>query len=347
MRRILIIEHGLGHGGSVVSLTRLLSQLDGARVHPLVLLDSHDASTEFLERSGLQVLKCPQPFERWLRHLRLPAPLSYAAYAAELTLSVIPQVVRLSRLIRRERVAIVHLNNHLEQYAGILAAWLCGVPRVVHLRNTARRRLRKTERLAAHLVDRFIALSTFGREHYVNEGLPRERMSIVYDPVFHPAPSATDGGLLGDASRGFNGANLHGSIHVRSAGGGVQDGGSPQDGAAVRQQFGIPRDAPLIGVLSRLARGKGHDHFLQAAKIVSQRHPHARFLIAGNEVPVSGPMTARLHELVRELGLQDRAVFTGWRSDMPAIIAALDIVVDPSTLQEGTRLTVLESMSMG
>lgn len=308
--RILIIEHGLGHGGSIVSLARVLSQLDGGRLRPMVLLDSHDASTEFLQRSGLKVVRCAQPFEWAFRHARLPAPLSYAAYATELLVSVIPQTARLCRLIRRERIDLVHLNNHLEQYAGILAGWLCGVPRVVYLRNTARRRLRKTERLAARLVDRFITLSMFGRDHYVNQGLPSERVAVVYDPVF------------------CNGA-------------------SPNDGAAVRQEFGIPPDAPLIGILSRLARGKGHDHFLHAAKIVSQRHPHTRFLIAGSEHPREGSVTRQLHGLVNELGLEGRIIFTGWRSDIPAIIAALDVVVDPSTLQEGTRLTVLESMSMG
>ncbi|HLD78841.1 MAG TPA: glycosyltransferase, partial [archaeon] len=304
-----IIEHGLGHGGSVVSLTRLLLQLDRRRVHPVVLLDSRDASTEVLQRTGLQVTKCPQPFERWFRHSRLRPPLSYLQLLVEFLCSVLPQAAQLSRVIRREQVDLVHLNNHLSQYAGLLAARLSGVPCVVHLRKT--KTLRTTERLAARLADQFIALSIDGMRHYAAEGLPRERMAIVYDPVFHN----------GDVSA---------------------------DGIATRHAFGAPSGVPVIGILSRLAPGKGHEHFLQAAKLVSQRHPHARFLVVGAAQGAEGRALAkRLHAFAQKFGLQERVLFTGWRSDVPRIIASLDVVVDASTVGEGTRLTVLESMSMG
>ena len=309
MKRVLIIEHGLGQGGSIVSLTRLLSQLDATRVHPIVLLDSRDASKEVFTRSGLQVMTCPQPFEWWFRHANLRPPLSYAAHVTELVLSVIPQAVRLCATIKRERITLVHLNNHLAQYAGLLAARLARVPCVVHLRNT--KTLRTTERLAARLADRFIALSRCGMDHYAAEGLPRRQMSVVHDPVFSN----------GDASA---------------------------DGTETRQAFGIPTGVPAIGILSRLAPGKGHEHFLQAAALVSRRHPHARFLVVGAANGAEGDaLTRRLRELAQGLGLQDRVLFTGWRSDIPKIIASLDVVVDASTLKEGKRLTVLEAMSMG
>lgn len=309
MTRVLIIEHGLGHGGSIVSLTRLLSQLDQKRVHPVVLLDSRDASAEVLKRSGLQVVTCPQPFEWWFRHLRLPPPLSYLQHLGELVFSVLPQVAQLNRVIRREQVGLVHLNNYLSQYAGLLAARLAGVPCVVHLRYT--RPLRRTERLVAPLATRFITLSTCAMNHYAAEGLPREQMAVVHDPVFH-------------------------------------NGDAPADGTATRQAFGIPNGVPVIGILSRLAPGKGHEHFLQAAQLVNKRHPHARFLVVGAANGAEGhALTRRLRGLAQRLGLQDRVLFTGWRNDIPQIIAGLDVVVDASMLGEGTRLTVLESMGMG
>jgi glycosyltransferase involved in cell wall biosynthesis len=86
---------------------------------------------------------------------------------------------------------------------------------------------------------------------------------------------------------------------------------------------------------ARLVRQKGHRFLLEAAVQV----PGATFLLAGD-----GPLRTELEELARGLGVADRCVFLGQRSDVPDLLAASDLIVLPS-LFEGLPLSVLEAMA--
>jgi glycosyltransferase involved in cell wall biosynthesis len=94
---------------------------------------------------------------------------------------------------------------------------------------------------------------------------------------------------------------------------------------------------PLVLVPARLDPQKGHRHLIQAAVEV----PGATFLLAGD-----GSERKVLNELAQSLGLGDRVVFLGYRGDIPALLAACDLVVLPS-LYEGLPLSLLEAMAAG
>ncbi|MBK1698581.1 glycosyltransferase [Rhodovibrio salinarum] len=91
--------------------------------------------------------------------------------------------------------------------------------------------------------------------------------------------------------------------------------------AAERSTHDTPADAPLLLVPSRLHVNKGLDVMLRALK----REPRAYLWLAG-----SGPEQERLQDLARDLGVEDRVRFLGWRSDRGALFRAADIVVFPS-----------------
>ncbi len=91
--------------------------------------------------------------------------------------------------------------------------------------------------------------------------------------------------------------------------------------AAERAAHDTPAEAPLLLVPSRLHVNKGLDVMLRALA----REPRAYLWLAG-----SGPEHARLEELARQLGVQDRVRFLGWRTDRGALFRAADIVVFPS-----------------
>jgi glycosyltransferase involved in cell wall biosynthesis len=114
-----------------------------------------------------------------------------------------------------------------------------------------------------------------------------------------------------------------------------------QRGAAIRQELGLPPSARLVGVFSRLNRMKGVHFFLEAAKILAGRYPDVRFLVVGD-----GGVRKELEEQARSLGLNERIVFTGFRGDIPDLLAEAAISVLPS-LSEGISNTLLESMSAG
>ncbi len=118
---------------------------------------------------------------------------------------------------------------------------------------------------------------------------------------------------------------------------------------AVRRRFdgGAPAvhpalaGAPLVGVVARLHPDKGVGHLIEAAPLISERLPEARFVVVGE-----GPELTGLRQLARQLDVADRITFLGYRPDAWEILQTMDVVVVPS-ISEGTPLVVLEAMQSG
>ena len=106
-------------------------------------------------------------------------------------------------------------------------------------------------------------------------------------------------------------------------------------GALARTLPGDER--PLVLTVARLDLQKGHTYLLQAAALV----PDAVFALVGE-----GDQRAALEAQARGLGIQDRVLFLGHRTDIPELLAACDLFVLPS-LFEGFPLSVLEAMAAG
>lgn len=99
----------------------------------------------------------------------------------------------------------------------------------------------------------------------------------------------------------------------------------------------LVRGRPDYVVLTpaRLHPQKGHAYLLAAAAQI----PDATFVLAGD-----GPLRPALEEQARRLGVADRCVFLGYRTDVPELLAAADLLVLPS-LFEGLPVSVLEAMA--
>jgi glycosyltransferase involved in cell wall biosynthesis len=110
-------------------------------------------------------------------------------------------------------------------------------------------------------------------------------------------------------------------------------------GQAVRRELRIAEDAILFGIVGRLKPQKDHATFLRAAAEIHRQLPAARFLVVGD-----GPLRSELEAQAHELGLDTVLTFTGLRSDIPAILATLDILMF-SSLWEGLPVTLLEGMA--
>jgi len=110
---------------------------------------------------------------------------------------------------------------------------------------------------------------------------------------------------------------------------------------AARGELGIAPDDVAIGTVTRLHDSKGNSYLVDAARLVLNERPQARFFIVGE-----GPLRESLEHQARALGLGDRFVFAGFAKDVPQVLSAFDISVFPS-LWEGTPLTVFEALAMG
>jgi glycosyltransferase involved in cell wall biosynthesis len=112
-----------------------------------------------------------------------------------------------------------------------------------------------------------------------------------------------------------------------------------RQGIDVRAQLGIPAGAPVVGAVGHLRKQKAFDVLVVAAGILASEFPELRVLIVG-----AGEEREQLGDLIRASDLEETVLLTGARSDIPDVLAAVDVAVLSSDF-EGAPLTIMEYMA--
>lgn len=115
----------------------------------------------------------------------------------------------------------------------------------------------------------------------------------------------------------------------------------PTPGRDLRAELGIAADTPVVGAVGSLRVEKRFDLLVRAAAHLKEAVPGARLLIAGD-----GPERETIEALIAELGVGDVVTLLGARTDVPDVLAALDVAVNCSD-SEGSPLAVMEYMEAG
>ncbi len=110
---------------------------------------------------------------------------------------------------------------------------------------------------------------------------------------------------------------------------------------AVRHELQIDEQAPLIGIVAALRPEKNHILFVSAARRIATQLPAARFLIIGD-----GPERSVIERAVDDADLTEQCLLLGTRTDVPRLLAALDVFVLTS-VQEANPVSILESLATG
>jgi glycosyltransferase involved in cell wall biosynthesis len=105
-----------------------------------------------------------------------------------------------------------------------------------------------------------------------------------------------------------------------------------------RKEFSIKDDEIIIAHIGRLSPEKGQILFLQAAKTIVSINSNVKFLIIGK-----GPDKCLLESTVKELGIENHVLFTGFRNDMPDVYQDINLVVQ-SSYTEGMPNVILEAL---
>ena len=235
-------------------------------------------------------------------------------------------ILSAARLIRRERIQIVHGHHGRDLWPTILAARLSGRRPLIIL----------TRHLAKSPSSWFSRRFLLGQCHAiiaVSEFVARVLRKGVYEPDSPEPERRSRPPILGDPSK----------IHVIH--GGIDtDRFRPLDASAQRKEWGLAPAHIAFGVVGAypLPRGKGHREFLQAAVRVTAQVPQARFLIVGR-----GTLEATLRSDIERLGLAGKAWLTPYCQDMTAAMNALDCLVHPQVGTEAFPGVVLEAFACG
>jgi len=217
---------------------------------------------------------------------------------------------RLQSLLRAQRFDIVHTNGSPDGWALTAALRSTRLPAVVVRTRHNLKRIRRdpvNRWFYSSATDHVVAVSTAIRRHVLASGI----CAASQVTVIHPA-------LDLDA---------------------FVPGAAPRE--EMRRELGLDNGQLVVGTSARLEVQKGIDFLLRAFQRIVQRQPQARLVIAGH-----GKQRQALEALARELGLAGRARFCGFRSDIPAVLAALDVFALTSRT-EGFGVALAEAMAVG
>ena len=111
--------------------------------------------------------------------------------------------------------------------------------------------------------------------------------------------------------------------------------------ASLHEELWLPHGSPIVGNVAALVPHKGQKHLIEAAALVVQQVPDARFVIAGE-----GELRPALEQQIRHLGLEKHVFLAGFRPDILPVHKAFDLFV-MSSVTEGLGTSVLDAMACG
>lgn len=229
-------------------------------------------------------------------------------------------ILRLANLMKREKIDIVHSQGARADFFARIAAKLAGVPIVVSTVpmpvegfdvHPIRKLIYKAfNRFSECFVDRFIVVSDALEKMMIEKHrIDPQRVVKIYNGIEKDEYCLTDE-----------------EIAYRRI--------------IFRKKSDLREDIPVVGVIGRLVWQKGFKYFIDAIPDVLKEFKKARFLLVGE-----GELKDELKQESQKLKLEDKIIFTGFRSDIKDILSSIDILVIPS-LREGLPVILLEAMAM-
>jgi glycosyltransferase involved in cell wall biosynthesis len=221
-------------------------------------------------------------------------------------------LIRLAGYIRQHHIRVLHSTDRpRDAVPCVVLGKLTGAKSVVHAHVAFGDWMGRGVRWAFARADGLVAISHFVAQSFSNRGYGVGKMHVVLNAIDPNAWNFTLGG------------------------------------GTVRREFGFSTGQPVIACAARLFRWKGQADLIRAVDIVRREIPDVRLLIIGadDRLAMRTSFLSELKALVGELDMTDQVIFTGFRSDMPALLAAADVFALPS-FEEPFGLVFLEAMAM-
>jgi glycosyltransferase involved in cell wall biosynthesis len=314
--RVLFFDHTAALGGGEIALANLVSHLDPKRVKPIVVLAAEGPLADRLRPTT----------ETYVLPLSVAVTgqkkdsLGFASlFRVREAVSVFRYVRQLARLMRSHNVAIVHTNSLKADIIGGIAGRLARLPVVWHVRDRI-----EDDYLPKCVVRAFRGLARVIPNYVIANSAATLRS-------LHPRKGTSNTSVIP------SGCKLWGRSAI------VHDGTAP---AALAERTEL-RQESHVGLVGRISPWKGQHIFIQAAALVHQDFPDARFFIIGSALFGEDSYDQEIRRLPGQLGIESIVKFTGFRSDVDRAIAELDLVVHASTKGEPFGQVIIEAMAAG
>lgn len=221
--------------------------------------------------------------------------------------------VKLAAMLRRLRPFVLYTHSQKAHVMGGLAGRMAGVPVVWHAREFL-------DGTGLRLV--MASLSRFAPSRII---CVSESVSRQFDGARGKVAVIPNGVDIGEARRRAMSRPL----------------------GEARRNLAPDNRRPLVGMVSRIAPGKGQHVFIEAASMISEKIPKAGFLIVGGALFGEGDYLHKLRRQADGLGLGGRISFTGHLENPLPAMKALDVLVHCPVAPEGFGRSVTEAMALG
>jgi glycosyltransferase involved in cell wall biosynthesis len=307
--RVLFLAHTGLLGGAEIMLEHMATGLVAEGIEPVVALGSDGPLVDRLRRAAIAVHVLPVGSLAGARRRRVPLD-------HRLLLDGVNWVRAVSRLVRTLEVDVVVTNSQKAHLAGSTAARISGVPVVWRLHD-------------------IVVPETFGPAQI----LALRLTAAVARPRVLGVSRAVEAAVK-QTLRIADSVPLHNGIdasHLRS-----------QGRLELRGRFGWPSDSVVFGMVGRLVRWKGCLDFVEAAPHVLRAAPAARFVLVGDEmIDVGSGFRDEIVNRIGELGITDEVRLLPFTDQVGAVLADLDVLVQPSTEPDPFPTAVVEAAVMG
>jgi len=316
-RRILFVDHTARIGGGEIALINLVTHL-GPIYYPVVVLFSDGPLVGRMLNAGIETHVLP--LDESVTNTRKDS-LGIKSFLRVFSLfRIFFFVLELRRFIRRHEIDLVHTNSLKADVIGGLAARFARVPVIWHLRDRI-----ADDYLPPVVGHVFRWLARLIPQRVIANSLATlKTLHLKSYRHAHAVPS---------------GLNITPRFHV------VHDGMQATDLFTHIVEHSDP--TLIVGLVGRITPWKGQHIFIEAASIVRQQFPQARFQIIGGALFDETEYENEIHQLVALRELDDVVEFMGHRDDVPNLIAKMDLLVHASTTGEPFGQVIIEGMAAG
>jgi glycosyltransferase involved in cell wall biosynthesis len=283
------ITHDLAIGGLQQVVLNICRAIDRNRFNVSVLcLRGLGEFAPEVERMGIRVLRIPEK----------KSGTDYFSF------------VKVARILRQEKVEVVHTHNTQPFVDGTLAAILAGIKTIIHTDHARnfpdKRRYMFAEWLMSHFASKIVGVSEHTSKNLVKfERISAKKIVTIPNGIYGP------------------------QFDIKI------------DKEKKRRELNIQGSGPIIGIGVRLTEQKGITYLLKAMAEVIRVFPEITLVIAGQ-----GPLGGALKKEAVGLKISKNVLFAGPRLDIPELLKLFDLYVLPS-LWEGLPMVLLEAMAAG
>lgn len=211
-------------------------------------------------------------------------------------------------IIKKEKIEIVYTNT-IVIFSGAISAFIAGIPHIWHIREIINNKFPLYLFLPNKFV-LFLVLKFSNRIIAVSQAVADQFSANNLNKI-NVVPNAVDFHV-------FEGNTL--TLNIK----------------------GINPEDYLIAVIGRLEERKGQDYAIRAVKAASKKIPNIKLLLIGKDYG----FRKQLEQLISELNLSDKVVFTGYRDDVPQILQHCKVLLMTSVNEPFARI-LMEAMAAG